>query len=78
MTNYSNTQQRWEKIFINTNKIAENIFHENSSPWMAVRYDDKKAVTENYSQGEMVGTWTYRTTAGGKNQKTFYRNFLKK
>ena len=41
VTNYPNTQQRWEKIFKNNQKVAENIFHSNGSPWMTVQYDNE-------------------------------------
>ena len=35
---YPNTKQRWEKIFLADQKVAENIYYENGTPWMTVRY----------------------------------------
>ena len=46
LTKYPNTQQRWEKIFIEDQKVAENIYHENGTPWMTVTYDEDR--TENW------------------------------
>ncbi|MEL7378396.1 MAG: hypothetical protein AAFN65_15765, partial [Bacteroidota bacterium] len=34
VTQYPNTQQRWEKIFLADEKVAENIYYENGAPWM--------------------------------------------
>lgn len=38
-TNYPNTLQRWEKVFIANKKVSENIYHANGTQWMTVRYD---------------------------------------
>ncbi len=43
LTSYPNTDQTWEKIYEDGKRIAENIYHENNSPWMTVRYDSKSA-----------------------------------
>ncbi|MEM9919868.1 MAG: hypothetical protein AAF990_17360 [Bacteroidota bacterium] len=43
LTQYPNTQQRWEKIFLSDQKIAENIYHENGTAWMTVKYDKDQA-----------------------------------
>lgn len=40
LTYYPNTDQRWEKIYVDGRRIAENIFHQNDKPWMTVRYDN--------------------------------------
>ena len=45
-TQYPNTQQRWEKIFKDDQKIAENVYHENGTAWMTFQYD--KDQTEYY------------------------------
>lgn len=37
-TNYPNTNQRWEKIYDQGKKTAENIYHQNNLPWMTVQY----------------------------------------
>ncbi|MEM8584273.1 MAG: hypothetical protein AAGF87_08390 [Bacteroidota bacterium] len=54
LTNYPNTQQRWEKIFLAGQKVAENIYYESGAPWMTVRYEEDR--TENwkwfYANGE--------------------------
>ncbi|MTB53520.1 toxin-antitoxin system YwqK family antitoxin [Lewinella sp. W8] len=42
LTNYPNTQQRWEKIFLAGEKVAENIYHANGTPWMTVRYNEER------------------------------------
>jgi len=39
LTQYPNTQQRWEKTFLDNQKIAENIYYEDGAPWMTVQYD---------------------------------------
>ena len=41
ITNYPNTQQRWEKVYAKGEKTAENIYHANGTPWMTVQYDSK-------------------------------------
>ena len=41
ITNYPGTNQRWEKVFSQDEKIAENIFHANGTPWMTVKYDNQ-------------------------------------
>ncbi|MEL6558542.1 MAG: hypothetical protein AAFQ94_10180 [Bacteroidota bacterium] len=45
-TQYPNTQQSWEKIFIAGEKVAENIYYENGMPWMTFQYE--KDQTEKY------------------------------
>ncbi|MEL6675815.1 MAG: hypothetical protein AAFR61_26645 [Bacteroidota bacterium] len=45
-TQYPNTQQAWEKIFIAGQKVAENIYHKNGTPWMTFQYKENK--TEKY------------------------------
>ncbi|MEM6877387.1 MAG: hypothetical protein AAF544_02425 [Bacteroidota bacterium] len=42
VTQYPNTQQRWEKIFLADEKVAENIYYENGAPWMTVKYDEDR------------------------------------
>ena len=42
-SNYPNTQQKWERVFVNDQKLAENIYHANGTPWMTVQYSNKKA-----------------------------------
>lgn len=39
-TKYPNTQQLWEKIFMDGQKVAENIYHENGTPWMTFQYEE--------------------------------------
>ena len=39
ITNYPDSDQRWEKIYNGDDKVAENIFHSNGSEWMTVQYD---------------------------------------
>ena len=41
ITNYPNSDQRWEKIYSGEDKVAENIFHSNGVEWMTVQYDDR-------------------------------------
>ena len=41
VSTYPNTQQKWEKVYQNGQKVAENIYHSNESPWMTVQYDPK-------------------------------------
>ncbi|MEO1627973.1 MAG: hypothetical protein AAFV25_22680 [Bacteroidota bacterium] len=45
-TQYPNTQQSWEKIFVAGQKVAENIYHENGTPWMTFQYGEGQ--TEQY------------------------------
>ena len=45
-TFYPNTQQSWEKVFVAGKKVAENIYHENGTPWMTFQYEADK--TELY------------------------------
>ncbi|MEN0006478.1 MAG: hypothetical protein AAF798_20165 [Bacteroidota bacterium] len=42
VTNYPNTDQRWEKVFDEGQKVAENIYYEDASPWMTVQYEPAK------------------------------------
>ena len=43
ITNYPNSQQRWEKIFAEGKKTAENIYYADDTPWMTVQYDEQSA-----------------------------------
>ena len=40
VTNYPNSDQRWEKIYDDNQKIAENIYHKNGLEWMTVQYNE--------------------------------------
>ena len=42
LTNYPDTDQRWEKIYQDQQKVAENIYYTNGSPWMTVTYGQEK------------------------------------
>ena len=39
LTTYPDTDQRWEKIYAQGEKVAENIYYTNDTAWMTVRYD---------------------------------------
>ena len=62
VTKYPNTNQKWEKIYIDDEKTSENIYHENATPWMTVEYntdseEDWKWYYENgspYFEGTIV------------------------
>lgn len=35
---YPGTEQRWEEVYQNQQKVKENIYHQNGTPWMTVQY----------------------------------------
>ena len=41
-TNYPNTTQTWEKVYVDGKKVSENIYHDNGTPWMTFQYEDKQ------------------------------------
>ena len=45
-TLYPNTQQSWEKVFLDGQKVSENVYHENGTTWMTFQYEADK--TEKY------------------------------
>ena len=60
MTTYPNSEQRWEKIFVNGEKSAENIYHEDNTPWMTVQYDPSNA--ENWKWYHETGNPYFKAT----------------
>ncbi|MEL6718368.1 MAG: hypothetical protein AAFP82_06605 [Bacteroidota bacterium] len=41
LTKYPNSTLRWEKVYQEEEKIAENIYHENGEAWMTVQYQNE-------------------------------------
>ncbi|MEM9824532.1 MAG: hypothetical protein AAF985_25825 [Bacteroidota bacterium] len=69
-TQYPNTQQSWEKIFQSGQKVAENIYHENGTPWMTFQYDEGR--TEKYKWFYANGqTFFEATNVGGQLQGSY-------
>ncbi|MEM6345649.1 MAG: hypothetical protein AAF927_17285 [Bacteroidota bacterium] len=71
LTQYPNTQQRWEKIFLAGQKVAENIYHENGTPWMTVQYDENR--TENWKWFHANGNPFFEATIVNDKLQGSYR-----
>ena len=42
ITNYPNSQQKWEKIYVDDQKIEERIYHNNGQAWMTAKYSEDR------------------------------------
>ena len=60
LTFYPDTDQRWEKIFNNGEKTAENIYYADNTPWMTVKYTPN--VEENWEWFHSNGNPYFKAT----------------
>ncbi|MEL6656925.1 MAG: hypothetical protein AAFY48_11225 [Bacteroidota bacterium] len=54
LTYYPGTEQRWEKVYTDGQKTAENIYYTSDAPWMTVQYDaqEREAWKWYYDNGQ--------------------------